>query len=98
MTVVFTTSTTIQLSWTSSGPEVDSYGVMWKIDTSVECFENYTPSTHTTKSPIFTIVGLAVGSSYVFTVVETHSAGRAVSDRTRVTATTKETGEVLNRT
>ena len=96
MTVVYTTSTTIQLSWTSSGPEVDGNEVMWKIDTTVECFENYTPSAHTTGSPIFTIAGLEAGSSYVITVVETNAAGRAVSDRTRVTATTNETGEVIN--
>ena len=96
MTVVFTTSTTIQLSWTSSGPEVDSYEVMWKRDTSVECSENYTHTTTINNGHNLTITGIEEGGSYIITVVETNAAGRAVSDRSRVTATTNERGEVLN--
>ena len=95
MTVVSTSFKTINLSWTSSGPEVDSYEVMWKINTSVECFENYSLFAHTTNSPNFTITGLEVGSSYIINVVEIINAvWRAVSNE--VTATTNERGELLN--
>ena len=96
MTVVSTTSTTIRLSWTSSGPEVDSYEIMWERDTSGECSEehiNITTINNVSTSYNFTIKGLEEDSSYIITVKETNAAGSAVGDP--VIATTLEAGEVL---
>ena len=97
MTVVSTTSTTIQLSWTSSGPEVDSYEIMWDRDTSRECSEehmNITTINDDSTSYNLTIPGLEEDSSYIIIVLETNAAGTAVSNP--VIAMTLEASEALN--
>ena len=97
MSVVSTTSTTIQLSWTSSGPEVDSYEVMWERHTLRECSEEHMDITSINDSSTsynFTILGLEEDSIYKIIVLESNVAGSAVSNP--VIAKTLEAGEALN--
>ena len=95
VTVVSTTSTTIQLSWTSSGPEIDSYEVMWVRDTTGECFEEHMNNT-TINDDSFTsynttITRLEENSSYIIIVFEINVAWSAVS--VQVIGMTMEAGE-----
>ena len=90
-----TTATTISLSWTSAGSEVDSYEVMWERDTSGECpDEDEGSTTITNGSTSYTITGLEEDSSYTITVTATNAAGSAVSDP--VTGMTGKAGEGLS--
>ena len=94
MSVGSTTPTTIPLTWTSAGSEVDSYEVTWERDTSGECPDVDEDSANITDgSTGYTISGLQEGSSYTITVTATNAAGSAVSDP--VTAMTGEAGEGL---
>ena len=75
---------------------MDIYEVMLKRDTSGECFKEhvYTTTIKDVSNSHLTITGMEEGSRYIITVVEINAAGRADSDS--VTATTMETGEILN--
>ena len=94
MSVGSTTPTTIPLTWTSAGSEVDSYEVTWERDTSGECPDVDEGSNIITDgSTSYTISGLQEGSNYTITVTATNTAGSAVS--VPVTAMTEEAGEGL---
>ena len=75
-----TTPTTISLSWTSAGSEVDSYEVTWERDTSGECpgvdEGNATVSGNITS---YTITQLEEDSSYTINVTATNLAGSVSS-------------------
>ena len=87
-----TAATTISLSWTSAGSEMDSYVVMWERDTSGECpDEDGGSATITGGSTSYTITGLEEDSSYTITVNATNTVESAVSDP--VTGMTGEAGE-----
>ena len=87
------TATSISLSWTSAGSEVDSYEVMWQRNTSGECPDEDEGSISLTDgSTSYDIMGLEEDSSYSITVTASNGASsRAVSNT--VTAITLETGE-----
>ena len=89
-----TAATTISLSWTSAGPAVESYHVLWERDTSGECpDEDEGSATITGSSTSYTITGLEEDSSYTITVTATNAAGSAASEP--VTGMTGEAGEGL---
>ena len=93
LTVGTTTATSISLSWTSAGSEVDSYEVMWQRDTSGECpDEDEGSTTITDGSTSYDIMGLEEDSSYSITVTASNAAGSSAVSNT-VTAMTLETGE-----
>ena len=90
VTVDTTTATSLSLSWTSAGSNVDGYEVMW---TSDECpgdvdEGNATITDITEKSYI--IEGLRKGTRYAITVSATYSAGTLPGDT--VTGDTQELG------
>ena len=88
------TPTTIPLSWTSAGSQVDSYEVTWERDTSGECPDvDEDSATISGSSTSYTISGLQEDSNYTITVTATNTAGSAVS--VPVTAVTGEAGEGL---
>ena len=94
MSVGSTTPTTIPLTWTSAGSEVDSYEVTWERDTSGKCPDvDEGSNTITDDSTNYTISGLQEGSNYTINVTATNTAGSAVS--IPVTAMTGEAGEGL---
>ena len=89
-----TTPTTIPLTWTSAGSQVDSYEVTWERDTSGECTDvDEDSATISGSSTSHTISGLEEDSNYTITVTATNTAGSAVSDP--VTSVTGEAGEGL---
>ena len=94
VTVISTTSTNIELTWTIPGPEVDRYDVSWDRDTSGVC-----PNTDSNSASVsggsasYTITGVQEDSNYIITVTATNTAGSAVS--VPVTAMTGEAGEGL---
>ena len=91
VTVDTTTATSIFLSWTSAGSEVDSYVVMW---TSHECpgdvDEGSATITDITETS-YIIEGLREGTSYTISVSATNSA--VTSPSGTVTGDTQELGE-----
>ena len=91
VTVDTTTATSISLSWTSAGSEVDGYAVMW---TSHECpsdvDEGSATITDITETS-YIIEGLREGTSYTITVSATTSAVTLSSDT--VTGDTQELGQ-----
>ena len=94
LTVGTTTATSISLSWTSAGSEVDSYEVMWQRDTSGECPDEDEDSISLTDgSTSYDIMGLEEDSSYSITVTASNAAGSSAVSNT-VTAMTMEAGEV----
>ena len=89
LTVVYTTATSISLSWSvPSGSVVDSYEVMW---TSDECPDDILNSSSTITDTSHIIGGLRGGTSYSITVSATNSVGTAYSDS--VTGETWERGK-----
>ena len=82
-----TTSTSIALSWTSAGSEVDSYEVMW---TSDVCTDDVDEGSATITETSYIIEDLREGTSYTITVSVTNSAGASPSDS--VTGETEELG------
>ena len=93
VSVGFTTPTTIPLTWTSAGSQVDSYEVTWERDTSGKCTDvDEDNATISGSSTSHTISGLE-DSNYTITVTATNTAGSAVS--VPVTAMTGEAGEGL---
>ena len=94
VSVGFTTPTTIPLTWTSAGSQVDSYEVTWERDTSGECTDvDENSATISGSSTSHTISGLQEDSNYTITVTATNTAGSAVN--VPVTAVTGEAGEGL---
>ena len=92
VTVGSTTPTTISLTWTSAGSQVDNYEVMWERDTSGECPDVDEDSATISGSSIsYTISELEEDSNYIITVTATNTAGSAVS----VPAMPGEAGEGL---
>ena len=80
VTVVSTTSITIQLSWTSSGQVVDKYEVTWERDTSGECpYIDKGNAIITNNSTSYTIKLQEEGGSYVINVRATNAAGSIIS-------------------
>ena len=95
LTVGTTTATSISLSWTSAGSEVDSYEVMWQRDTSGECpDEDEDGISLTDGSTSYDIMGLEEDSSYSITVTANNAAGSSAVSNT-VTAMTLEAGEMI---
>ena len=89
-----TAPTTIPLSWTSAGSQVDSYEVTWERDTLGECPDvDEDSATISGSSTSYTISGLQEDSNYTITVTVTTALGSAVS--VPVTAVTGEAGEGL---
>ena len=89
-----TTSTTINVFWTSPGPEVDSYVVMWVRDTSRKCSdEDKGNATITDGSTFYNITKLEEDSKYTITVMATNVASSEISHP--VTGMTGEAGEGL---
>ena len=87
-----TTSTTIQLSWTSAGLVVNRYVIIWKRDTSGECSGSDTDlAIISNGSTTYIIYGLEEHISYSITVTATNTAGSEVSDP--VSGITKEAGK-----
>jgi len=85
-------ATTISLSWTSAGSEMDRYEVMWERSTTGKCFDEDQNSTILPGgSTSYTITGLEEDSSYTITVNATNTVESAVSDP--VTGMTVEAGE-----
>ena len=93
---VVTVGTTIPISWTSSGQEVDKYVVTWKRDTTGECPDvDIGNDTITDGSTDYIIRYLEEYSRYFIVVKAIISpAGNAVS--LEVTGTTLEAGEELS--
>ena len=87
VTVGTTTATSISLSWTSAGSEVDSYEVMW---TSDECPDDIDEGSATITETSYIIEGLREGTRYTITVSATSSVGTSPSDS--VTGETQELG------
>ena len=89
-----TTITTISLSWTSAGSEVEFYEVTWEKTTSGECRDvDEGSATITGGSTSYTITRLEEDSNYTITVTATNAAGSAVS--VPVTGITEEASEGL---
>ena len=85
VTVGTTTTTSISLSWTSAGSEVDSYRVMWRSD---ECSDDVDEGSSTTITETsYILEGLREGTSYNVTV---STVGISLSDS--VTGETEELG------
>ena len=76
VTVGTTTATSISLSWTSAGSEVDSYEVMW---TSYECPDDVDGGSATITETSYVIEGLREGIRYTITVSATNSVGTSLS-------------------
>ena len=94
MSIVSTTSTSISLSWTSAGSEVDSYEVMWQRDTSGECPDEDEGSiTITGDYTSYDIMGLEEDSSYRIDVTAIGSVTDSVVSGS-ISAITLEAGEV----
>ena len=89
---VDSTSSTIKLYWTSPGPVVDSYEVVWMKNNLGNCPNVDMGGVNITDgSTSYYITGLEEDSIYIITVTATNAAGSAVSDS--VNATTHEAGE-----
>ena len=96
ITVGTTTATSISLSWTSAGSEVDSYGVMWQRNTSGEYPNEHEDNISLTDgSTSYDIMGLEEDSSYSITVTASNAAGSSAVNNT-VTAITLEAGEIIS--
>ena len=91
VTVAITTATSISLSWTSAGSEMDSYEVIW---TSDECPHDVDGGSATITETSYIIEGLREGTRYTITVTATNSAGTSPSDP--VTEETEELGVYIN--
>ena len=89
-----TTATTITISWTSAGSEIDSYVVMWETDDVGGCSggSDTGNATITDDSTSYDITGLEEDSTYSITVIASNSAGSSAVSNT-VTAMTMEAGE-----
>ena len=96
VTRISTTSTTIQLSWSSSGLLITGYEVSWQKDTSEKCpvKDTYNGSA-TVPSTSYRIIGVDEDSRYTIIVKATDSTGsNAVS--VPITALTKKAGKAIN--
>ena len=80
MTVDSTTSTSIQISWSSSCPEVDRYEITWERDTTKKCRDiklfDEAINNHSTS---FNIRGLEEDSHYTITVTA-NTAGIVINN------------------
>ena len=94
ISVGVSTATSISLSWTSAGSEVDSYEVMWETDDIGGCSggSDLDSTTITDGSTSYDIMGLKEDSSYTISVTASNSAGSSAVSNT-VTAMTLEAGE-----
>ena len=95
MTADTTTATTITISWTSAGSEIDNYAVMWERDTSLKCtgFSDMDSTTITDDSiASYNITELEEDSTYSITVTASNPVGSSAVSNT-VTAMTMEAGE-----
>ena len=84
--MITTTVTSISLSWTSAGSEVDIYEVMW---TSEGYPDDVDKGNATTTDTSYTIEDLREDTNYTITVSATNSAGTSPSD-----SVTEETEEL----
>ena len=92
VTVDITTTTSISLSWTSAGSEVDSYVVMWTSDECPDDVDEGSATITDVTETSYVIEGLREGTSYTITVNATNSAGTSPSDS--VNGETQELGNV----
>ena len=91
VTVDSTTSTSIQLSWTTICPEVDEYVVAWERDTTRKCPEvEIVSSTLVNNSTSFNITELEEGSHYMLTVTANASG---IATNSSVIGITTEAGK-----
>ena len=91
MTAGTTTATTITISWTSAGSEIDSYEVMWETDDVGGC-SGGSDMDSTIITDGYDITELEEDSTYSITVTASNSAGSSAVSNT-VTAMTMEAGE-----
>ena len=94
MTADTTTATTITISWTSAGSEIDSYEVMWQTNDVGGCSggSDMDNTTITDDSTRYDITELEEDSTYSITVTASNSGGSSAVSNT-VTAMTMEAGE-----
>ena len=88
-----TTATTISLSWTSAGSEVDSYEVEWTYNGECSCVRGGRAAVAGDMTN-YTIEGLEEYITYYITVTATNDVGSAVSEVAIVR--TSEAGEVIS--
>ena len=86
-----TTATSISLSWTSAGSEVDSYEVMWISDECPDDVDEGSATITDITDTSYIIEDLREGTRYTITVSATNSVGTSRSDS--VTVETQELGE-----
>ena len=90
VTVGTTTATSISLSWTITGSEVDSYEVMWTTD---ECPDDVDEGSATSTETSYIIENLREGTRYTITVSATAGTSSIGSDS--VTGETVEQSECM---
>ena len=89
MTADITTATTITISWTSTGSESVSYGVMWERDITVGCSDEDEGSITITDDSIasYVITDLFGTSDYIITVIASNPINTETSNEIRSTTT-----------
>ena len=90
VTVDTTTATSLSLSWTSAGSNVDGYEVMWTSDDCPSDVDEGSATITDITETSYIIGGLREGTRYAITVSATNSAGALPSDT--VTGDTQELG------
>ena len=89
VSITATTATSITVSWTSAGPDIGRYEVMWERDTSGECPDEDRGSVAITDGPTqYTIAGLEEASTYTITVAVGEVRGYGVGS-------TRESGIII---
>ena len=88
-----TTATSISLSWTQAGTEVDSYEVMWTSDECPDDVDEGSATITDITETSYIIEDLREGTRYTITVSATNSAGTSPSDS--VTGRTQELGTLI---
>ena len=90
MTAGTTTATTITISWTSAGSEIDSYEVMWETDDVGGCTggSDTGSTTITDGSTSYNITELEENSTYSITVTATNPVESSAVSNTDTAMTT----------
>ena len=95
ISVNYTTSTTIQLSWSSSGSLVISYEVTWQKYTLGKCLEEHIDNeSATVVSTNYTITGLDENRMYTI-IVKAINVTDTNAVSVPITAITMEAGDIL---
>ena len=95
MTADTTTATTITISWTSAGSEIDSYEVMWETDNVGGCSggSDTGNATITDDSTSYDITELEEDSTYSITVIASNIVNSVNSEA--INGITLETSESI---